>query len=51
MRIDEDHLLSLKAREFAMLRGVYKHKAVNDFLRSLELGVSAGRVPSSEASQ
>src|SRR3546814_15631274 len=26
LRIDEYHLLSLEAREFAMLRGVYKHK-------------------------
>src|SRR3546814_1864485 len=43
LRIDEYHLLSLEDREFAMLRGVYKHKTVNDFLRSLELGVSAGR--------
>ncbi|CAM5608965.1 hypothetical protein GS397_06280 [Sphingobium yanoikuyae] len=51
LRIDEDHILSIKAREFATLRGVYKHKAVNDFLRSLELDVSADRSPSSEASQ
>src|SRR3546814_9399004 len=43
LRIDEYHLLSLEAREFAMPRGVYKPKTVNDFLRSLELGVSAGR--------
>lgn len=51
LRIDEDHLRSLKAREFAMLAGVYKHKAVNDFLRSLELGISASRSPLPGASQ
>lgn len=51
LRIDEDHLFSLKAREFAMLRGVYKHRAVNDFLQSLELDVSADRSPSSGAPQ
>ncbi|WP_156842982.1 type IV toxin-antitoxin system AbiEi family antitoxin domain-containing protein [Novosphingobium aquimarinum] len=51
LRIDEDHLGSLKAREFAMLQGVYKHKAVNDFLRSLELGISADRSPSSGPSR
>src|SRR3546814_10357271 len=33
LRIDEYHLLSLEAREFAMLRGVYKHKTVNDLDR------------------
>lgn len=51
LRIDEDHLFSLRAREFAMLATVYKHKAVNDFLRSLELSVGAGRSPSPGASQ
>ena len=36
MRIDEDRLLPLKRKDFAALRSVYKHKAPNDFLHSLE---------------
>lgn len=36
MRIDEVRLLSLKRKDFSALRPVYKHKAANDFLRSLE---------------
>lgn len=51
LRIDENHLLSLKGREFAMLAGAYKHKAVNDFLRSLEFSVKADRFPLSGASR
>lgn len=50
LRIDEDHLLSLKRKEFASLKSVYKHKAVNDFLRSLELAVRGNRSPSPDAS-
>lgn len=46
LRIDEDHLSSLEAGEFTMLRDVYKHKAVNDFLRSVELAIGTGRSPS-----
>ncbi|MCY1173535.1 hypothetical protein D9M73_136970 [compost metagenome] len=47
MRIDEDHLFALKVRQFAMLKAVYKHKAVNDFLRSLErdIGIARSRSP------
>ncbi|GBH28827.1 type IV toxin-antitoxin system AbiEi family antitoxin domain-containing protein [Sphingobium xenophagum] len=36
MRIDEDRLLSLKRKDFSALRPVYKHKAANHFLHSLE---------------
>jgi hypothetical protein len=36
MRIDEDRLLSLKRKNFSALRPVYKHKAANAFLHSLE---------------
>ncbi|MEG3151073.1 hypothetical protein U1769_14360 [Sphingomonas sp. ZT3P38] len=36
MRIDEDRLQSLRRKDFAALRPVYRHKAANDFLRSLE---------------
>lgn len=36
MRIDEDRLLSLKRKDFSALHPVYKHKAANDFLHSLE---------------
>lgn len=46
LRIDEDRLFSLKRKEFATLKPVYKHNAVNDFLRSLELAVRAQRSPS-----
>jgi hypothetical protein len=46
LRIDEDHLKSLTAREFAMFWGVYKHKSVNEFLRSVEHAVGTGGSPS-----
>ncbi len=36
MRIDEDQLRSLKSKDFSALRSVYKHKAANEFLHSLE---------------
>lgn len=36
MRIDEDLLRSLRRRDFAALRPVYRHKAANKFLHSLE---------------
>lgn len=49
LRIDEDHLLSLKHKEFATLKTAYKHKAANDFLRSLEFATRANRSPSPEA--
>lgn len=50
MRIDEDRLLSLKRKDFSALRPVYKHKAANEFLHSLEdailtiKGVAKGRL-------
>ena len=43
MRIDEDMLLGLRRKDFAKLKSVYKHKAVNIFLAALESAVTAGR--------
>jgi len=39
LRIDKDLLLSLKRKDFAVLKPVYKHKAVNIFLEALEQAV------------
>lgn len=39
LRIDEQSLLSIKRKEFAAMRPVYQHKAVNDFLQQLGLAV------------
>ena len=36
MRIDEDRLWSLRRKDFSALRRVYRHKAANAFLHSLE---------------
>ena len=36
MRVDEAGLLSLRRKDFSALRSVYKHKAANEFLLSLE---------------
>ncbi|WP_340266988.1 type IV toxin-antitoxin system AbiEi family antitoxin domain-containing protein [Sphingobium mellinum] len=36
MRIDEDRLRSLRRKDFSALRPVYRHKAANEFLHSLE---------------
>jgi hypothetical protein len=50
MRIDEDRLRSLRRKDFSALRPVYKHKAANEFLHSLEdailtiKGVAKGRL-------
>jgi len=41
MRVDQAHLLQLRSKDFADLRGVYKHKVVNDFLSRLEQDVRA----------
>lgn len=41
MRIDEDILLGLRRKDFAKLRSVYKHKAVNTFFAALESAVMA----------
>lgn len=46
MRIDEEMLLGLRRKDFAKLKSVYKHKAVNGFLASLESAVMAARGPS-----
>jgi hypothetical protein len=51
LRIDEGLLFSVKRKEFASLKAVYKHKAVNDFLRSLELAVRTHLSPSPDASR
>ncbi|WP_337848238.1 hypothetical protein [Sphingomonas sp.] len=45
LRIDPEHLLTLKRRDFTSLKPVYKHKTVNDFLRSLELTIRPGQAP------
>lgn len=50
LRIDEDHLRVLKRKEFAVLKGVYKHKGVNAFLRSLENEVRPRRLTASGGS-
>lgn len=39
MRIDEELLLELRPDDFAVLKPVYKHKAVGEFLASLENAV------------
>jgi len=39
MRIDDDLLLALTAKDFAAVKSVYKHKAVNAFLAELEVVV------------
>lgn len=49
LRIDEPHLHALRRKEFASLKAVYKHKAVNDFLGALERTVRAGQTHSSES--
>ncbi len=41
MRIDEEMLLGLRRKDFAKLKPVYKHKAVNSFLAALESAVMA----------
>jgi hypothetical protein len=46
MRIDEDMLLGLRRTDFAKLKPVYKHKAVNSFLAALESTVMARKGPS-----
>lgn len=39
MRIDDDLLLALTEKDFAAVKSVYKHRAVNAFLAELEDGV------------
>lgn len=41
MRISKAHLLQIRSKDFLALRGVYKHKAVNEFLSQLERDVRA----------
>lgn len=43
MRIDEDILFGLRRKDFAKLKSVYKHKAVNSFLAELESAVIDAR--------
>lgn len=50
LRIDEEHLLSLRRTDFARLKPVYRHKGVNAFLKALELAVRAERSRSASAS-
>ena len=39
MRIEEEQLLSLTQQDFSALKSVYKHRAANEFLHSLEAAV------------
>lgn len=41
LRIDEEMLLGVRRKDFAKLKPVYKHKAVNSFLAALEIAVMA----------
>lgn len=41
MRIDENRLRALRRKDFAALRPVYRHKAANEFLYSLEDAILA----------
>ena len=43
MRIDDDALLALRQEDFAAVKAVYKHKAVNAFLAELENAVVAAQ--------
>jgi hypothetical protein len=43
MRIDEAKLFALKRADFATLKPVYKHKAVNTFLEQLEVTLMSGK--------
>ena len=43
MRIDEAKLFALKRADFATLKPVYKHKAVNMFLEQLEVALMSGK--------
>jgi len=47
LRIDEGELAGLGRRDFAKLKAVYKHKAVNTFLTALENAVTMVRKASS----
>jgi hypothetical protein len=46
LRIDEEQLVSLGRKDFAKLRSVYKHKAVNAFLTALEDALTMRKVSS-----
>ncbi len=41
MRIDQSHIFQIRSKDFSVLRGVYKHKAVNEFLSRFERDVRA----------
>ncbi len=43
MRVEEDSLFGMPRKDFAALKSVYKHKAANTFLRSLEGAVKPSR--------
>jgi len=43
LRIDREHLLTIRKKEFAALRNVYKHKAVLNFLARLESALTQER--------
>lgn len=51
MRVDEAQLFALKRADFAALKPVYKHKAVNRFLDQLEDALLSGKATGRRSSQ
>lgn len=51
MRIDETHLFALKRADFAALKPVYKHKAVNAFLDQLGDALVSGKATGRRSSR
>ncbi|WP_374613681.1 hypothetical protein [Sphingorhabdus sp.] len=51
MRIDEAQLFALKRTDFAALKPVYKHKAVNAFLNQLEDALLSGKATGRRSSR
>ena len=43
LRIDREHLLTIRKKDFAALKRIYKHKAVLNFLAQLESALAAER--------
>lgn len=51
MRIDEAQLLALKRQDFAAMKPVYKHKAVNAFLDQLDDALLSGKATGRRSSR
>lgn len=51
MRVDEAQLIALKRADFAVLRPVYKHKAVIAFLDQLEVALMSGKATGRRSSR